>query len=142
MRRTIEVVAAVIVDRGRVLLASRPADKPPAGLEFPGGKVEPGESANRALRRELAEELNLDVVPFDELYRVETGDAERRIVLHFIRTRTADGAEPVPMEHQSFGWYPLSEERPPELLAPDGPVWDFLRKIHEHQTIFRESGTL
>ena len=94
------------------------------------------------MRRELAEELNLDVVPFDELYRVETGDAERRIVLRFIRTRTADGAEPVPMEHQSFGWYPLSEERPPELLAPDGPVWDFLRKIHEHQTIFQESGTL
>ncbi len=142
MKRVIEVAAAVIVEQGRVLLAGRPEGKPPAGLEFPGGKVEPGESVNRALRRELFEELRLDAEPFDELYRVETGDDERRIILHFVRTRPIPGARPEPMEQQSFGWYPLSEEMPPELLAPDAPVWNFLRKIHRYETIFSGSGTL
>src|SRR5207244_4559525 len=57
------VAAAALVDAdGRVLLARRPAGKPMAGLwEFPGGKVDAGETPERALIRELAEELAIDV---------------------------------------------------------------------------------
>jgi 8-oxo-dGTP diphosphatase len=57
------VVACALVDAdGRVLLARRPEGKPMAGLwEFPGGKVETGEAPERALIRELAEELDIDV---------------------------------------------------------------------------------
>ncbi|NND50308.1 MAG: (deoxy)nucleoside triphosphate pyrophosphohydrolase [Rhizobiales bacterium] len=57
------VVACALIDAdGRVLLAQRPPGKSMAGLwEFPGGKVEPGEVPERALIRELAEELNIDV---------------------------------------------------------------------------------
>lgn len=57
------VVAAALVDRdGRILVQQRPAGKPMAGLwEFPGGKVEPGETPEAALIRELAEELAIDV---------------------------------------------------------------------------------
>lgn len=58
--KIITVVAAVIRREGKVLLASRPASKPPLGWEFPGGKVEPGENFNAALRRELLEELGVD----------------------------------------------------------------------------------
>ncbi|HEX3172180.1 MAG TPA: NUDIX domain-containing protein, partial [Burkholderiales bacterium] len=58
-RARIEVVAAVIYnERGEFLLAQRPPGKPYAGYwEFPGGKVEPGEAAAAALKRELHEEL-------------------------------------------------------------------------------------
>ena len=57
----VSAVALVDVD-GRVLLAQRPAGKPLAGLwEFPGGKVNPGETPETALIRELAEELGIDV---------------------------------------------------------------------------------
>jgi 8-oxo-dGTP diphosphatase len=62
--RSVVLVAAVaLVDPdGRVLLAQRPAGKSMAGLwEFPGGKIEPGETPERALIRELAEELGIDV---------------------------------------------------------------------------------
>jgi len=57
------VVAAALVDRdGRVLVQQRPEGKPMAGLwEFPGGKLEHGETPEQALIRELAEELAIDV---------------------------------------------------------------------------------
>ena len=60
--KTVLVSAVALIDRdGRVLLAQRPAGKSMAGLwEFPGGKVEPGETPEVALVRELQEELGID----------------------------------------------------------------------------------
>ncbi len=56
--------AALIDDDNRVLIAQRPEGKPMAGLwEFPGGKVNPGETPESALIRELMEELGIDVCP-------------------------------------------------------------------------------
>ncbi len=62
-RRILLVAAVALIDvDGRVLLAQRPAGKPMAGLwEFPGGKVQPDETPEAALIRELDEELGIDV---------------------------------------------------------------------------------
>jgi len=60
------VAVALTDDRGRVLMQQRPAGKAHAGLwEFPGGKVERGETPEQALCRELAEELGIRVAPAD-----------------------------------------------------------------------------
>ncbi|HZT46882.1 MAG TPA: (deoxy)nucleoside triphosphate pyrophosphohydrolase [Hyphomicrobiaceae bacterium] len=63
--RLLLVSACALIDAdGRVLLAKRPAGRPLAGLwEFPGGKVEPGETPEAALVRELDEELGIKVAP-------------------------------------------------------------------------------
>ena len=71
--RVVLVVAAALYDaEGRILLAQRPAGKPMAGLwEFPGGKIEQGETPERALVRELQEELSIMV---DETYPAPAAD--------------------------------------------------------------------
>ena len=63
MAKLFPVVAVALIDGdGRVLVQQRPAGKTMAGLwEFPGGKIEPGETPEAALIRELAEELGIDV---------------------------------------------------------------------------------
>ena len=83
--RVVQVVAAALVDgAGRVLLAQRPEGKAMAGLwEFPGGKVETGETPEAALIRELDEELGLDVVAGDlaPLTFVSHGYADFHLVM-------------------------------------------------------------
>ncbi|MBA1835518.1 (deoxy)nucleoside triphosphate pyrophosphohydrolase [Corynebacterium wankanglinii] len=63
MTKRIEVVGAVLVEDGRVFAAKRGPGKSMAGYwEFPGGKIEPGETPQAALARELREELGIDVI--------------------------------------------------------------------------------
>ena len=115
----IEVVAAVIRRGDKILLASRPADKPPAGWEFPGGKVEPGEDFAAAVVRELREELGVTVVPGSELASVENG----RVRLHFIAAALPESESPAPQEHQQCFWVELSPEPPEKLLPADRDFW-------------------
>lgn len=115
----IEVVAAVIRRGGKVLLASRPADKPPAGWEFPGGKVEAGESLGAAAARELYEELGVRVIPGDELETLRTG----RINLHFISARMPETETPTPREKQRVFWVEVTPEVPEQLLPADREFW-------------------
>ena len=118
----IEVAAAVAIRGGEVLLASRPPDKPPAGWEFPGGKLEPGEDLFAAVRRELREELAWNVIPEKILYRVG-GD---RLSVTFVKVAPEEGSEPVPCEGQQIRWVKISEEIPEGLLRNDGEFWKFL----------------
>lgn len=125
----IHVAAAVIRCGGKVLLASRPQGKPPYGLEFPGGKLEEGETVNQALKRELREELGIECVPADPIYSLETGGVDRIIHLTFVRTFVAPGTIFFGREGQSVEWYDLNGPRPADLLAPDTPVWNFLNNF-------------
>lgn len=122
----IEVAAAVIFDGKRVLLASRPADKPPAGWEFPGGKLEKGEDVFAAAKRELIEELGFKVHPEKILY-VKRSDS---LILHFVRCTPEPGSTPRARENQQFKWVTLSE-KPAGLLDNDREFWEFLCREQE-----------
>ncbi len=68
----VQVVAGVIVRKGRVLICQRAAGgHHPGKWEFPGGKIEPGEGLDQALRRELREELGIDASVGPRLWRSE-----------------------------------------------------------------------
>lgn len=118
----IHVAAAVIIRNGRVLLASRPPDKPPVGWEFPGGKLEPGEDAAAAAVRELREELALEAVPGEVLHQVRKPE----LLLEFIRCRIADDAVPRPCEGQRIRWEIPEAGCPDGLLENDREFWNFL----------------
>lgn len=94
------VVAAVIEREGRVLICRRRADqRHPLQWEFPGGKVEPGEDAPAGLRRELAEELGIQVENAEEMTRFEYQYPGRSpILLIFYGVTEYSG----PMENRIF----------------------------------------
>jgi 8-oxo-dGTP diphosphatase len=79
----IDVIVGVIVDPNRrVLVAQRPPGKHMAGAwEFPGGKLEPGEGAYEGLRRELAEELGIDVLAADAFFEQRFDYPDRSVRL-------------------------------------------------------------
>lgn len=124
----IEVVAAVIRRGSKVLLASRPADKPPAGWEFPGGKVEPGETPDAALIREIHEELGVRVIPGAELAALRSG----RVDLHFIAAELPENEIPAPREHQQLFWVRLTAMPPEQLLPADHEFWKRLAEANKN----------
>jgi 8-oxo-dGTP diphosphatase len=122
-KKIVEVSAAVLQrPDGTFLLAQRPADKIWAGYwEFPGGKVEPGETAHHALVRELREELGIAVqTAYPWLTRVFTYP-HATVRLNFFRV-TAWAGKLHPHEGQLFSW-----QRPPEvsvhpILPANAPI--------------------
>lgn len=100
------VAAALIAADGRILVQQRPLDKHHGGLwEFPGGKVEPGETPEAALARELAEELGIGVEAAD-LYPVafSRGSAgDRPMVLLLYRAERWEGLRRQSKPRQSAG---------------------------------------
>lgn len=122
-RKIVDVVAAVIVQPdGRFLLARRPDGKPYAGYwEFPGGKVEAGETLFHALARELREELGIEVERADPWLVRHFDYAHASVKLHFFRVVAWHG-EPHGREGQALSWqYPGQVEVAP-LLPANGPI--------------------
>jgi A/G-specific adenine glycosylase len=87
----IEAVVAVIEEDGRILIQKRPAGGLLAGLwEFPGGKVEPGESLTGALRREVREELGAGIEDIRRLTTVRHAYTRFRVTLHAFTCKLRD----------------------------------------------------
>ena len=102
----IDVVAAIIADSGQILACRRRAERDHGGLwEFPGGKVEPGETFREALVREIREELHSDVEVLREFTTVDKGPLR----LTFIHAQL-EGARPTAStDHDFLRWLSLDE---------------------------------
>lgn len=127
-------VAAAVIERpdGSFLLAQRPAGKVYAGWwEFPGGKIEAGEPAERALARELREELGIEVrTAYRWITRVH--DYEHATVrLNFFRVTQWTG-DPRPHEKQAFVWQRVDAPLAEPMLPANAPVLACLALPHEY----------
>jgi len=126
------VAACALIDPdGRVLIAQRPADKQMGGLwEFPGGKVEPGESPEAALIRELAEELGIAVqeaclAPFSF---ASHSYADFHLLMPLYVCRRWQG-EPQAKEHTALKWVRPKDLKDYPMPPADVPLIPMLRDL-------------
>jgi 8-oxo-dGTP diphosphatase len=116
------IVAAIIIMDGRVLACERSAPPAVAGRwEFPGGKVEPGETDAAALARECAEELGVRVA-VDERVGPDVPLAHGRAVLRVFRVTLLAGDVPRALEHTAMRWLAADELSSVPWLPADAPI--------------------
>ena len=122
------VAAAIIHHNGRVLIAQRRKDSH-MGLkwEFPGGKIEPGEDVAACLKREIKEELDLEIEVEQELTVVEHQYEEKKVILRCHWCRYLEG-EAKTRECRDFKWVNVDEMKSYDFAEADRPVVQLLMK--------------
>ena len=100
---TVKVVAAIIRDGNKVFATQRGYGDYKDGWEFPGGKIEPGETPPQALVREIKEELDTDIAVGDYLTTIEYDYPTFHLNMQCFWCRIADGT-PVLKEHEAARW--------------------------------------
>ena len=130
-RPTIRVVAAALFDsRGQVLIAERPLGKHLAGRwEFPGGKIDAGESEEAALRRELREELGVAVGKARPLVSLSHDYADRRIEIALWIVEDFSG-EPQGLDGQLLKWVSPAKLHDEDMLEADVPFIRALQRLY------------
>lgn len=104
MKQILVAAAAILNSQGKLLIAKRPNDKHQGGLwEFPGGKVEAAESVEAALKRELKEEIGIEVLQCEPLVRIEHDYSDKSVVLDVWIVSSFSG-EAVGLEGQPIEW--------------------------------------
>ncbi len=117
----IQVTAAVIRDGEKVMICKRPQGKRFGGQwEFPGGKVEPGESLFDCIIRECQEELSIFIEPKKEIVAIEMGD----YTLHFIESVIVSGTITL-NEHEASEWIAESDIDKFEFCSGDRKALEF-----------------
>lgn len=127
-RAPVRVVAAIVVREGRVLVTRRPRGTHLEGLwEFPGGKVEPGETDAAALARELREEIDVTVSVGALFERVVHAYPEKTVELLFYRC-VLEAGTPRPVEVAEVRWAGADDLEPAGFPPADAHLLDRLRR--------------
>lgn len=127
MNRTLIVVAGVLHREGKLLIGQRMAgDRHGLKWEFPGGKVEIGETPKEALARELREELAIDAVVGREIARYEQATRRRSPLLLLFHSIDSYAGEPQGITFEQIRWE--DPARLPEYDFLDGDL-DFVRRL-------------
>lgn len=134
--KAIDVAAAVIVHDNRVLLARREGGDLHQLWEFPGGKLEKGESAAHAAERELVEELDIRIHAGNTLLVLEHQYPDKLIRLHFVACRLTDDHRAClnkTLANPIVGWFvpedfPLAEFCPADKIAAGQLPWQKIIK--------------
>lgn len=126
--KTIEVVAAIIMDDNRILCVQRNASKYDYisyKYEFPGGKVETDETKEQALVREIAEELNLNILVEEYFMTVDHSYPDFNIKMHSFICRSLNQDLKL-NEHVDYKWLTRDELNNLDWAAADVPIVDKL----------------
>ena len=124
-----EVVAAIIEKNGDFLLCKRgPGGNCPFLWEFPGGKIEPGESPFGAIKREILEELSAKIEPLEVFEEYSYSYPDREIYFYFIRAKLLSD-EIRPTFHVETKWIKPHDKAIFELCPADIPIFNKLTSI-------------
>ena len=126
--KSIEVVAGVIRDGERVFATQRGYGDFKDFWEFPGGKMEPGETPQQALARELKEELAIDVSVGEFICTVDYDYSAFHLTMHCFYCTIAGGKAPELLEHEAAKWLGPAELRGVDWLPADVEVVKALEK--------------
>ena len=126
--KTIEVVAAIICDGDKVFATQRGYGEFEGMWEFPGGKIEPGEERVEALKREIGEELAVEIVVEELVCTVEYDYPNFHLTMHCYFCSIANGEVKL-LEHKSARWLRRDELNEVEWLPADVSVVNSLRLI-------------
>ena len=126
----LEVVCAIIRLDRKVLAARRdPARQYPLMWEFPGGKIDPGETAEAAVHRELLEELRLKVRILQKLEPVDFEDGDFSVRLLPFLCQPDQATAPVPVDHVEVRWITVEQSRQLTWAPADIPLVDNLENL-------------
>lgn len=125
--KTINVVAAVIIDDNRIFATQRGYGQWKDWWEFPGGKIESGESPEEALRREIREELATEIIVGDLLTTVEYDYPDFHLSMQCFLCKTASGNLTL-LEHEDARWLTKVELDSVNWLPADKNVIALLMK--------------
>lgn len=125
--KTVKVVAAVIRDKDRIFATQRGYGEFKDGWEFPGGKIESGETAKEALRREIREELNADIKVGELIDIVEYDYLNFHLSMECFWAEVVSGDLTL-KEHEAAKWLDKDTLDSVEWLPADIKLLDFIRK--------------
>ena len=131
--KTIRVVAAIIRDGEQVFATQRGYGPYKDGWEFPGGKIEPGETPEEALRREILEELNTHIAVGDRIATIEYDDPAFHLSMDCFLATVIDG-DLVLKEHEAARWLRKDELDTVDWLPADRAVLPLLKARRREKT--------
>ena len=126
--KTIKVVAAIIIDNGKVFATQRGYGDFKDGWEFPGGKIEPGETPEEALAREIKEELDTEIAIGKLVYVVEYDYPQFHLTMYCYFCRVISG-DLVLKEHEAARWLTKDTLDSVEWLPADVDLIERLREL-------------
>ena len=126
----IEVVAAIIIDNNKLFTTQRGYGQFKDGWEFPGGKMEVGETREQALERELREELAIKTKAEKFIKTIEYDYPDFHITMHCFLTRILEGI-PKLLEHENARWVTKEEVDSVDWLPADLEVIEDVKKLFD-----------
>ena len=121
--KIVEVVAAAIVKDGKVLAAQRGYGEFKGGWELPGGKIEPGETQEQAIVREIQEEMSATIEVVEKIGTVDYDCQDFHLTMHCFLTRVKEGTL-VLLEHDGIQWVDKKTMNTVDWLPADMKILD------------------